>query len=197
MFRFRRAINWLRRIGHGRGFGVQSPNDYRFLRNVVNERYPYYKYDDLDKMVASKDGYSRKRCRLCFRLSNYAQPDFFLEINGKDDGLREHVLAACKKTKSVTVSPAAASLPDDWVGKTFLVRCSLAADAAPLLRRVLKGCGERSVIVVDDIATNDEMQALWSQLADAEEVTVAYDLYRFGILLKESRRYKKKYFVNF
>ena len=40
---------WLSRINHCRGFGVQSPSAYAFIRYVVNEHYPYYAYEDLRK----------------------------------------------------------------------------------------------------------------------------------------------------
>lgn len=196
MLRFKRAIIWLRRIGHGRGFGVQSPNDYYFLRNVINEHIPYYKYDDLKEVVTCENKYSRKMCQLCFRLSNHAQADFFLEINANNDAVREYVLAACKKTKAIKAS-LPADLPDAWQGKTFFVWCAYSPGIEPLVSKVVELSGERSVIVVDQIYENRETQDFWNAMADDNHITIAYDLYHSGILLKESRRYKKKYFVNF
>ena len=38
---------WLRRCGCNRGFGVQSPSAYAFIRYVINEHYPYYAYQEL------------------------------------------------------------------------------------------------------------------------------------------------------
>ena len=45
MNRARRILTWIRRIRHCRGFGIQSPTDYRFVRNVINENYPYHAYE--------------------------------------------------------------------------------------------------------------------------------------------------------
>ena len=42
-----RWLVWLSRIHHCRGFGIQSPTDYAFVRYVVNEHWPYYAYDEL------------------------------------------------------------------------------------------------------------------------------------------------------
>ena len=42
-----RWLVWLSRIHHCRGFGIQSPTDYAFVRYVVNEHWPYYAYDQL------------------------------------------------------------------------------------------------------------------------------------------------------
>ena len=47
----KRFIVWLRRVRYSRGFGVQSPWAYRFIRYVVNEHYPYYKYEHLAEQV--------------------------------------------------------------------------------------------------------------------------------------------------
>ena len=43
----KRVILWTFRMGYSRGFGVQSPSSYSFLRYVVNEHYPYYAYQNL------------------------------------------------------------------------------------------------------------------------------------------------------
>ncbi len=40
---------WLRRCGYCRGFGVQSPSAYSFIRYVINEHYPYYAYQELQE----------------------------------------------------------------------------------------------------------------------------------------------------
>ena len=40
---------WLSRMHHSLGFGIQSPTDYVFVREVVNEHAPYYAYQQLNK----------------------------------------------------------------------------------------------------------------------------------------------------
>ena len=37
---------WLCRCKYCRGFGVQSPSAYSFIRYVINEHYPYYAYSE-------------------------------------------------------------------------------------------------------------------------------------------------------
>lgn len=193
----KRAFIWLKRIGHGRGFGVQSPNDYRFLRNVINERLPYYQYDALKAAVGNLDRHTRKMCQLYFRLSNYAQADGFLNIGSVSGEVREYVLAACARTRDLGHLTATGSLPEVWEGRNLLVRCAYTPGVETMLRRMLQGCGERSVIVVEGIHASKEARQCWDALSVASSATIAYDLYHCGILLKENRRYKKKYFVNF
>ena len=47
MNRLKAFIVWLGRIGHCRGFGIQSPADYWLVRYVINEHGPYYSYSKL------------------------------------------------------------------------------------------------------------------------------------------------------
>ena len=62
LYYIKRSIVWLRRAHRSKGFGVQSPWAYRFIRYVVNEPYPYYKYEHL-----------KSRCMaLTKRLVSYA-----------------------------------------------------------------------------------------------------------------------------
>ena len=71
MFRW---LVWLSRIHCCRGFGIQSPTDYAFVRYVVNEHWPYYAYD-----VLREDDWLREKLgRLYMRLANWRQPTVIL-----------------------------------------------------------------------------------------------------------------------
>ena len=79
--KIRYAFVWLSRIGNCRGFGVQSPSAYSFIRYVINEHYPYYSYSDLRVLFPNLLWKQRKLFELYFRLSNFAQSKYWL-ING-------------------------------------------------------------------------------------------------------------------
>ena len=61
---------WLRRIRHSRGFGVQSPTAYSFIRYVINEHYPYYAYSELAEQFPSTGWCERKLFRLYLRIAS-------------------------------------------------------------------------------------------------------------------------------
>ena len=65
---------WLSRIAYCRGFGIQSPSAYRFVRYVINEHYPYYAYADLQKRVPVESRVALRLLRLCLRVVNEVQP---------------------------------------------------------------------------------------------------------------------------
>ena len=65
---------WLRRCGYCRGFGVQSPSAYSFIRYVINEHYPYYAYQELQEQFPQLNRREHKVGRLLLRLSNHWQP---------------------------------------------------------------------------------------------------------------------------
>ena len=84
-----RWLVWLSRIHHCRGFGIQSPTDYAFVRYVVNEHWPYYAYDELheDQWLREKLG------RLYLRLANWRQPSVILS-----DDYHQWFHAGCAKS---------------------------------------------------------------------------------------------------
>lgn len=59
--RVKRLSVWLRRAHHSRGFGVQSPSAYSFVRYVINEHYPYYSYDLLAAQFKDVDSLTLKK----------------------------------------------------------------------------------------------------------------------------------------
>ena len=88
--RLKAAIVWLRRIGHCRGFGIQSPTDYWMVRYVINEHWPYYQYETLGP---NDDWLTRKMGRLCFRLANWLQPTV---VESSD--YRDYLQAGCRSS---------------------------------------------------------------------------------------------------
>ena len=87
--RLKAAVVWLRRIGHCRGFGIQSPSDYWLVRYVINEHWPYYQYETLGH---DDDWLTRKLGRLCFRIANWRQPAVI-----ESSAYRDYLQAGCRK----------------------------------------------------------------------------------------------------
>ncbi|MCM1078910.1 MAG: hypothetical protein NC344_05350 [Bacteroidales bacterium] len=63
---------YISRIGKSRGFGIQSPWAYRFVTEVIGERWPYYAYKDIDRKYPT--GKERKYRKLLLRISNFVYP---------------------------------------------------------------------------------------------------------------------------
>lgn len=185
---------WLGRINHCRGFGVQSPTDYRFVRYVINEHYPYYKYKDLENEFPEMDSLERKLCMLYFRLSNYCQASYFVDFM-REDECAAYVKAACCSTNRVAGEND--SLPKLEIGKTFLARIDCRDDALNVYNKLLDKATEKSVIVVQDIKDSRQSRRIWQRMTDDNRVGVAYDLYYCGIIISDKRRYKNKYIINF
>lgn len=72
-------IEYLSRVGKSRGFGIQSPWAYSFVREVIFETCPYYAYKEIDKRVKSKK--DREWARLHFRIANFVNPKQCVELS--------------------------------------------------------------------------------------------------------------------
>jgi len=157
---------------HCRGFGIQSPTDYRFVRYVINEKWPYYAYDTLPD---DGDWLKRKLGRLYFRLANDRQPRRIID----KVGIIDYVRAGCHKAVQVEdadmVEMAVVPIDSDY-------------------DRLLNRCDEQSVVVFQDIY---RQMPLWHTIESDSRVTVTFDLYYCGIVLFDKKRQPQKYIVNF
>ena len=172
MNQFKRCQVWLSRIHRCRGFGIQSPTDYSFVRYVVNEHCPYYAYD----MFKDDDWLTKKLGFLYFRLSNYVQPSVM-----PSDRYQHYWYAGCHNT---VFSPN--------IGTVELARIDI--DDTDALERLIDKCDNRSILVVEGIWRN---WALWHQLEADERTSITYDLYYCGILFFDKSRFKHNYIINF
>ena len=62
-------IDYLSRVGKARGFGIQSPWAYSFVRDVIMEKLRYYEYDNIEKKNLNRD--DEKKEKLYWRLKNF------------------------------------------------------------------------------------------------------------------------------
>lgn len=189
MNRLRRFLIWLLRCGHSRGFGIQSPTDYAFVRYVINEHYSYYGYQDMRKQFPSLSPDRRKLTELYFRLSNWLQADYAIVCTDDKDVCLGYVASGCAKTK-------------EWGDKSFegierhRVLAVLGNDADPGLLDVLtEKASASTLVVIEDIYGSNRKS--WKSLLDNDNVRVSFDLYYAGIATFDKTRYKTNYIINF
>lgn len=208
MSRLKMVAVWLSRINHCRGFGVQSPSAYAFIRYVVNEHYPYYAYEDLRKQHADVSDVRLKLCKLYLRLANYAQAAQWLWCGEPGDAERSYVNSGCSHTRqSVADTDSALPTPDaaqptvaviplsapDATRRTLALRFVETADEA---RRLSEAPHSKTMLVVEGIGHDAPAADIWRQLTADSRVSVTFDLYYCGIAFFDSR-YKQDYIVNF
>ncbi len=186
---------WLGRIRHCRGFGVQSPTDYRFVRHVILEKSPYYKYSQLASDFPDLDGLTRNLCMLYFRLANYCQAKLFIDSCTSMPAINAYVMAGCNKTISTECNEA--NFQNVSLRKPFLARVACSENSRDILQWLLSSASEDSILVVEGIKEDKEARETWRWLLSHDLATVTYDLYYCGIIITAKRRYKKNYIINF
>ena len=163
---------WLRRIGHCRGFGIQSPSDYWLVRYVINEHWPYYQYEALGR---NDDWLTRKLGRLCFRIANWRQPAVI-----ESSAFRDYLQAGCRKAV--------------WGESSELMVLSLEGDWRSRLSYIYNKVSADSVLVVTGLS---KARDVWREIVNDERAVLTFDLYYCGIVLFDKKRDKKNYIINF
>lgn len=166
------AVVWLRRIGHCRGFGIQSPSDYWLVRYVINEHWPYYQYATLGR---DDDWLTRKLGRLLFRIANWRQPSVI-----ESSAYREYLQAGCRKAV--------------WGESSELMVLPLEGDWRSRLSYIYSKVSSDSVLIVTGLT---KARDRWREIVTDERAVLTFDLYYCGIVLFDKKRDKKNYIVNF
>ena len=197
----KRFFVWLRRARYSRGFGVQSPWAYRFIRYVVNEHYPYYKYEQLAEQVYAIDKITRKLCRFYFRLANYQQAHTFIDCFPTSSCYKIYVSAGCRKTiyRQVTESISEEELVRLFssIGENSIVRVSLVSNYSTVIDKALDHLPPSCVLIIENIKRDNEVQKYWSGLISDLRTGVSFDLYYCGVLFLRTDMEKQSYIVNF
>lgn len=193
-YKVQRYLHWLRRIKYCRGFGVQSPSAYRFIRYVINEHYPYYAYDELRKELPRLDSLTRKRMELYFRVANFRQASLWLDFCERNDVIATYVGRGCHATQVRRITDLQQITADDRIE---VLRICPSAGCEALLEAALQKTDDHTLFIIEDIGYNDTAKRMWQKLLESDLTSVSYDLYFLGIAFFDRKRYKNNYIVNF
>ena len=191
MFYIKRFFIWLARCRYSRGFGIQSPNDYYFVMNVINEHAPFYAYSDLKQCFPHVYRRKRRMAELLLRLANWLQPEKVALLSNVDPIYVEYIKAGCNK--AIVSANWKSNETKMFVIDRDAVNRSVAIDSAyPSIDSILST--DETVIVITDIyGTN---KSLWNELLERGTSIIIFDLYHIGIILCKKNRYKIKYNLN-
>ncbi len=190
MTRIFRWLVWLSRIHRCQGFGVQSPSDFRFVREVINSHTHHPAYDVLDRELPETKGLERKLCRLYFRLTESRKPETVVNF-GEDKSSPSTVYMA----KGCSESRISGSF--EGTNAVDLMRIKLRGDCNRAYEEAVAHAGQQSVLVIEDIKRGREERKLWRKAEKDERTGVTFDLYYAGIVFFDKKRYKENYTINF
>lgn len=201
MYGIRRMMVWASRCRHCRGFGVQSPWAYGFIRYVVNEHYPYYAYKRMREEFSCLQPMERKLCELYFRMANFLQPQCVVDMGTPTAAFRGYVNAGCKGARIVGIGVAGGSSAQvEKVSGLPLVDFArvLPVDGGPECYDSLAAkVGGHSMVVVEGIHSSPLGRKLWAEILNDGRTSVTFDLYYCGIVTYDKKRYRQNYIVNF
>ena len=168
---------FLKRLRHCAGFGVQSPTDYAFVREVIYERWLYAQYAELEAKFYGTSSFLLKLSQLLLRVSNYAQASRIGIIGPLPPVMEAHLKAGCKKSEIVrpSKSPCIGGLP-------------LPSGSPPMQGE--QGEGLLPLVIATEL--NDDWKAYISQ-----EHIISFDLYYLGIAFYDEKRYREEHVIIF
>ena len=187
MRRIKEKAARLRRYPRGRGFGVQSPNDYNFITKVVKGRIDKdcCAVTDKENEDVHKDGY--KFVHLCYRVAQYLKPSRCICLTHDEDNVSHYVKAA---VPDVILEHSYESIYED--GKCLVI-LSPAVDYTAKVGDILNAASENMWMIVEGIRTDDETYKAWLKITDDMRARITFDLYNYGIICFDKKRYKQKY----
>ena len=190
-YRVKWILNWIHRMGYSRGFGVQSPSAYSFIRYVLTEHYPYYAYDELKMRFKSFDHATKKKGRLYFRLANYAQASHWFDYHSAEQPYAAYVHEGCRKTVFQAID-------GKTIPNTFrIARLSMTEDYQAVYEALCKVATDDSILILEGINDNKDTKAFWKRVQESQKATRTYDLFLCGIIVFDTSKHKHHYIVNF
>lgn len=221
----RAGLRLIYKIRHHRGHGIHSPFVFNLINKVIEEKSPYYAYQDIrDYVNLKRDRHMkpRKVGRLLFKLVNYFEAEKILEI-GSGEGLNTLYLTAPSSSivcHSIELNPVkSATAKELYVGWDRKIVVHTEAFSANLvtekqdciyinlknykhlnageLEMISKLVHPKTFIIVEGIRTNKRHRALWNCIKEAAGRTTVLDLFNIGIVFFDAGLYPWEYKISF
>lgn len=209
----------------GHGFGVHSPWAYDLIEFVINEKLPYYAYEDLypfwEKAPQYLPQYPQSRDELLFRLVNRFNPGFILEV-GTGAGVSTGYLASVSKdSKVVTVDhkhPAVKEVRKN-LKRIPNIEYIVADDVLEAVQEILDGGVmpkfvhvahtsqwrqvvelliprmESDAVIVVEDLGKKEKKEWWKGVIQNERVGVTFQMSKVGLLFFDLKKTKQHYLL--
>lgn len=220
----RAGIRLIYKIRHHRGHGIHSPFVYGLIHSVIEEKLPYYAYQDIEKLlkncIAEKALSVTNVNRMTFRMVNHFRVRRVLEIGSgrgvntlfltapsmhikcicyESDPLKYGIAQKLYKNWDRTILLETNSLPDlsDKPDCIFidLYNCEEIYDS--VLEYIEHVLHEESFIIVNGIRTNRRSRSLWKDMKMIRTRTAALDLFHVGILFFSKSLSRWDYQISF
>lgn len=221
--KLKKHLGWLSRKRHSKGFGIQSPFAYYLVTFVFREKLPYYGYSQIkaayERASQGDRLYAKKNYRMLFRLVNYWQPFFMVEV-GDHTSFGAFVMSLAKPSAPcVSISEKESAIKE--VKKAFcknLNNKAIVGDELSLLRTAWEqgnnvgflhvaqtrfykevveyACSKadkNTLILIEGIDDSEEKYAWWKQLCESEQTGVSFDLRNQGVLFFDKSYFKQQY----
>lgn len=164
-----KRLKRLLRAPRTRGFGVQSPTDYHFIRHVVCQKQPYYAYKEHENKTTHLSKREVEILRFYLRLANYVQDSYPIYLIVKDnfgnintDLRRLYFTSGSKKAKVQQVSRIPSTLNAD----------------------------DTCVLIIEDYESDGHV------LATSSLPTVIFDMQDIAVAFCNPKRHKTLYKIN-
>lgn len=186
-----RLFRWFRRIRHRQGYGVHSPFAFDLITNIIYNKESYYAYEKLSELLtlSGTDEISRLRekdLKLLFRLANFQEASRMFLV-GASPVVRAYLLAARPKAQySSSVNAAESKVLSDL----------FYYDSTKELPTEFK-LPESALIIVRGIYSDKCSTDKWNNLKQSKDITITFDLWRFGLAFKRPKLQKQDYEINF
>lgn len=205
-----------------RGFGIHSPWAYGLITDVIEEKLPYYAYDDLyeywEKAPEYLPQYDENIDQLLFRLVNALHPRTILEIGTGAAVSTGYLASVSSKTPCFTLDaphPATKEVAENLkrfpqvqycVGdiltmlEDFTDECQTidfvhlahTASFREAVDLLLPHLNEKSVIIVESV-TSKHRRDWFESLASSQETGVVITKGSMGMLFFDKKMYKQRY----
>lgn len=194
-----RIAIWLRRFRKRCGYGVHSPLAFQFITGVIYNKEEYYPYATLRQPLAAsvarldeydpQSGLTARDLRLLFRLTNYQEPAT-IHLFGASPIVRSYISAA---RTTATIAEADTNVAEaNGQPAADLVYCHSThslGSIGPL--------PPSAMVIVHGIHRDATARNAWHSFQQRTDVTLTFDLWRFGIALRRPKMNRQNYVVNY
>ena len=219
----RAGLKLIYKIRHHRGHGIHSPFVFNLVNKVIEEKTPYYAYDDISSYINSFPQLTHRKTkfnRLSFGLVNYFSAVSVMEIGLGHNFNTFYLTGPSSDIECMVIEPDARKrmfakelyqgwernielYPDIPLGINKKIDC-LVIDLKLFDKVVdekfnylLNLLHDKSFIVVEGIRFNKNHRRIWKRIAGIEGRTAMLDLFNVGIIFFDKKLYRWDYKISY